>query len=97
MPGELQVSVEPWGPSHDAFEAAAGQAVNWTAVRTALGGAQARIIGLQPVDLGGEPEPPDRVLATVYDYRAEQALLVEAPLEADAAPVVRSAGRALLC
>ena len=31
--------------------------------------------------------------ATVYDYRAERALLVEAPLEEDAAPVVRSSAR----
>ncbi len=93
MSGELQVTVEPWGPSHEALEGAARGAVNGAAVRTALGGAEARIIGLQPVDPGGEPEPPGRVRATVYDYRAERALLVEAPLEEDAAPVVRSSAR----
>src|SRR5687768_7081083 len=93
MAGELQVIVEPWGPSQDALNAAAQQAVNGTAVRSALGGAKAQIIGLQPLDLGGEPEPPNRVRATLYDYAAERALLVEAPLEADAAPIVRSSVR----
>jgi len=36
MAGELQVIVEPWGPSQDALNAAAQQAVNGTAVRSAL-------------------------------------------------------------
>ena len=50
MAGELQVTVEPWGPTHEALVGAARAAVNGAAVRAALGGAEARIIGLQPVD-----------------------------------------------
>jgi hypothetical protein len=93
MAGELQVTVEPWGPSPDAVEAAARTAVQRTAVRTALDGADARIVGVQPVDGGGEAEPPGRVLTTIYDYQAERALLVEMPLEEDGEPIVRSTSR----
>jgi hypothetical protein len=93
MSGALEVTVEPWGPSPEALEAAAHDALRRTGVRAVLEGADARIVAVQPVDVGGEPEPPGHVRATVYDYLAEQTLLVEAALEGDATPVVRSSAR----
>ncbi len=94
MAGELQVTVEPWGPGPEAFEAAARGVLKQSAVSTELAGADARLIAMQPVDTGGEPEPPSRVRATLYDYSAERALVVDAPLEeGTATPVVRSTTR----
>lgn len=93
MAGELQVTVEPWGPSPDAVEAAARNALQGAAVRAALDGSDARMVAVRPVEIGSGPEPAARVQATLYDYRTERALLVEAPLAEDAAPVVRSSSR----
>jgi hypothetical protein len=87
------VTVEPWGPAPGAVEAAAREALRRPAVQDALAGAEARLVGLQLVDAGGEPEPPSHVRATVYDLGAERALLVDVPLEDGAAPVVRSSAR----
>ena len=81
MPGELQVKVEPWGPDPDRIEEAARSAVRQPAVRAELGEAEARLVGLQPVDAGDEPTPPRSVRAKLYDYAEERALLVDVPLE----------------
>jgi hypothetical protein len=93
MAGALHVTVEPWGPDPDTFEAAAREAFRRSPVATAMEGDDARIVSLQPVDVGDDTEPPGRVRATLYDYRAEHALLVETSLDQDAAPVVRSSTR----
>jgi len=93
MAGELQVTVEPWGPGPEAVEAAARAALRQPAVRAELDGGDARLIGVQPIDAGGEPEPPSRVRATIYDYRAERALLVDLPLDEGGAAAVRSSVR----
>ena len=63
------------------------------AVRAALGGADPQLIAVQLVEIASGAEPADRVRATLYDYRTERTLLVEAPLAEDAAPVVRSSSR----
>ena len=81
MPGELQVKVEPWGPDPDRIEEAARSAVRQPAVRAELGDAEARLVGLQPVDAGDEPVPPRSVRAKLYDYAEERALLVDVPLD----------------
>ena len=93
MAGDLEVTVEPWGPSPDAVEAVARSAVQDAAVRAALDGVDPELVAIQPVEVGSGPEPAARVRATVYDYRTERALLVEAPLAEDGAPVVRSSSR----
>jgi hypothetical protein len=93
MAGELIVTVEPWGPSPEALDAAASNAVQRTAMQTALDGEDARVVAVQPVEVGSEPQPPERVRATVYDYVAERTVLVEAALEEDAAPVIRTSSR----
>src|SRR5918995_983664 len=93
MAGELQVMVEPWGPSPDAVAAVARRVVQSAEVRAALDGADAQLVAVQPVEVGSGPEPDGRVRATLYDYRTERALLVEAPLAEDLAPVVRSSSR----
>ncbi len=77
MPGPLEVTVEPWGPDPDRVAEAAQTALK--RART-----NARLIGLQPLDAGAEPVPPEVVRATVYDYEEEQALLVDVPLDGGA-------------
>lgn len=93
MPGPLRVSIEPWGPAHEALEAAVSDAVRQSSARESFDSADARVVGMQPVDHGAEPELPSRVRATLYDYQAEHAVLVEASLDSDAAPVVRTSSR----
>lgn len=93
MPGPLIVTVEPWGPTHEAMQAAADKAVRQTTAGAALEGVAARLVGVQLLDAGPEPESPGRVRATVYDYNAEHALVVEAPLDGTAAPVSHSTSR----
>jgi hypothetical protein len=83
MADELHVNVEPWGPDPDRVEAAARQALQLPAVRAELGEADARLVGLQPVDDGEGPAPPRAVRAKLYDYHAERALLVDVPLDVD--------------
>jgi hypothetical protein len=73
MPGPLEVQVEPWGPDPDRVAEAAQAAAR----------DGARLIGLQPLDAGDEPVPPQAVRATLYDYDEEQALLVDVPLDED--------------
>src|SRR5215218_9716456 len=74
MPGPLEVTVEPWGPDPDRVAEAAQTAL----IRSR---AEARLVGLQPLDDGAEPEPPQAVRAKLYDYKEEQALLVDVPLD----------------
>jgi len=93
MPGELQVTVEPWGPDPDAVERAARAALERPAVKAELGGARARLLGLQPLDADDPEVPPSGVRATVYDYDSEQALLVDVPLDGGGAPTVASSAR----
>jgi hypothetical protein len=93
MPGELQVKVEPWGPDPDRIEQAARSAVRQPAVRAELGEAEARLVGLQPVDAGDEPVPPRSVRARLYDYAQERALLVDVPLEEGGATRMISTAR----
>ena len=80
----LQVDVVPWGPAPDAVRAAGHAALEHSAVRAELGDADFRLLSVAPVpsevvEAGVGEE--DRVLATVYDYTNERALLVEAPLD----------------
>ncbi|MGH2948992.1 MAG: hypothetical protein ACRDPC_22525, partial [Solirubrobacteraceae bacterium] len=89
MPGPLHVEVEPWGPDPDVAEAAARAALERPAVKAELGGAQARLVAVQPLD-GDDDAPAGAVRATVYDYAAERALLVDVPLEGGGAPVLAS-------
>jgi hypothetical protein len=93
MAGELQVTVEPWGPDPDVAEQAARRALERPGVKAALGGARARLVALQPVEGDDVEAPPRRVRATVYDYDAEQALLVDVPLEDGGEPAVASTAR----
>jgi hypothetical protein len=76
VPGPLEVTVAPWGPDPDRVAEAAQTALK--RART-----NARLVGLQSLDAGAEPVPPEVVRATVYDYEEEQALLVDVPLEGD--------------
>jgi hypothetical protein len=87
MASELHVTVEPWGPDPDRVDAAAREALQLPGVRAELGGAEARLVGLQPIDHGGEPDPPGAVRATLYDYLGERALLVDVPLDDDDSPL----------
>jgi hypothetical protein len=75
MPGPLEVTVEPWGPDPDRVAEAA---------RVAQARSPAtRLVGVQPLDAGDEPAPPQVVRARLYDYDEEQALLVDVPLDGD--------------
>lgn len=80
--GQLHVDIVPWGPSPQAARAAATAALEHPAVRSALGDAESRLLSVVPIaprgDAGAEP---DHVRATVYDYRNERALIVEAPID----------------
>ena len=93
MAGPLRVEIEPWGPVPETLDTAAREAVRQTSARAGLDGDQARIVAVRSVESDAEPDPPRRVRATVYDYRAEHALLVDSSLDGDAAPTVRSSSR----
>lgn len=93
MAGELQVKVEPWGPDPAAVEAAVRAALERPAVTAELEGADVRLLAVKPLEGEDETVPAERVRATVYDYRAERALLVDVPLDGTEAPVVASSGR----
>ena len=93
MAGPLRVEIEPWGPAPETLDTAAREAVRQTSARAGLDGDQARIVAVRSVESDAEPEPPRRVRTTVYDYRAEHALVVESSLDEDAAPTVRSSSR----
>jgi hypothetical protein len=73
MPGPLEVIVEPWGPDPDRVAEAAQAAVRNGAT----------LVGLQPLDAGAEPVPPEAVRVRLYDYDEERALLVDVPLDGD--------------
>ena len=93
MAGPLRVEIEPWGPGPETLDTAAREAVRQTSARAGLDGDHARIVAVRSVESDAEPDPPRRVRATVYDYRAEHALLVDSSLDGDAAPTVRSSTR----
>ena len=92
MAGELVVQVEPWGADAEAADAAARSTLE-RAVDPSVGSplAETRLLSLEQV--GNEDTEPTRVRATVYDYAGERALLLDIPLNSDAAPVMRSSSR----
>ena len=83
MAGELLVTIEPWGPAPEVLDAAAQAALERPAVRDALGDAPVRLLSVRPLDGEGEPVEPRRARATLYDYAAERAVLVDVPLDGD--------------
>jgi hypothetical protein len=93
MAGDLQVTIEPWGPDPDRIEAAARAALQDAAVRAELDAPEARLVALQPLDPPDEPVPATAVRATVYDYATERTLLLDVPLDGRGAPAVTSSAR----
>jgi hypothetical protein len=91
--GAVHVTIEPWGPDPDEIEAAARAALRHDAVRAEMDGPQARLVALQPLDPPDEPVAARAVRATLYDYAAERALLLDVPLEGGGAPTVASSAR----
>ncbi len=73
MAGELQVTVEPWGPSPDAVAATARSAVQAAAVRAALDGGDARMVAVQPVEVGSGVERPEAVHPPAGDAQFQHA------------------------
>jgi hypothetical protein len=93
MADPLRVKVEPWGPDPDRAMEIARAALERPAVQAELGGAEARLLTVAPVDVEDPAAAPDRVRATLYDYAAERAVLVDVPLDGAAKPEVTSTVR----
>ena len=78
--GQLDVRVEPFGPTPDDIAVLAQRVANNRAVQTALGKARHRLLYvdlLDPEDVGKieKPKPPERFRATFFDYTNNRTLL----------------------
>ena len=95
MAGELQVEVVPFGVAPLAARALAQSALEQPAVKGRLAGAEAQVLSVSPAE-GDDPfAAPSHVRAVVYDYGAEQALLVDVPVDGGPPAVTTSARQPL--
>jgi hypothetical protein len=93
--GELQVEVVPFGVAPLAARALAQSALEQPAVKGRLAGAEAQVLSVSPAE-GDDPfAAPSHVRAVVYDYGAEQALLVDVPVDGGPPAVTTSARQPL--
>lgn len=86
MPEELRVTIEPFGEEVLSLERISDQVLSHPRVRDLLGGAEHRLISVQPFEPEGQKherqEPSDWFRATVYDYTGDRTLIATGRLSA---------------
>jgi copper amine oxidase-like protein len=93
---ELDVKVEPFGPTVDAVAVAGQRAIKDRAVQQMLGQARHRLLSVdlldpEEADKPDKPKIPDRFRATIYDYTNERTIFADGSLSrAGALPVSES-------
>lgn len=91
MSQPLTIKIRPFGPNADKLAAAAAGAFGHPAVRRLLRGVDHRVLAVRAIPPEGKqarPRQPDRVQATVYDYKGHRTLEVRARLDGKGAPEV---------
>jgi hypothetical protein len=78
----LVVDVVPWGPTPEAAQATAREALQGPPARAILGDSEYRLLSVVTLPAGGEDDlaaEPSLVRATIYDYTNERTVTLDAP------------------